>query len=229
MALQMAGGCWQIAKGGYIFGGSVMWLVFVIVWKILLRSKAYCFVVKTMMWKLQNVSEYLIVHDLYIFVGPPSFDRRVTYPLLRVAEWCTLFTQCGFKNVWHTPDEAPGVFLLVACCTKGFSYVQWSVFAIDTIMAPASRMRQNETRLDSLTLVSWSLLLTGCQPEFSSYFKANPPFPCHVARETSLVNKRFWWHSVAHLFWPWQICICSFASQKCVLPEMVILVVLLIY
>ena len=46
--------------------------------------------------------------------GPPSFDRRVTYPLLRVAEWCTLFTQCGFKNVWHTPDEAPGVFLLVA-------------------------------------------------------------------------------------------------------------------
>ena len=32
--------------------------------------------------------------------------RRVTYPLLRVAEWCTLFTQCGFKNVWHTPDEA---------------------------------------------------------------------------------------------------------------------------
>lgn len=83
-------------------------------------------------------------------------------------------------------------------------------------MAPASRMRQNETRLDSLTLVSWSLLLTGCsfQPEFSRCFKANPPFPCHVARETSLVNKRFSWHNVAHLFWPWQICISSFASTK---------------
>lgn len=32
-------------------------------------------------------------------------ERRVTYPLLRVAEWQTLFTQCGFKNVWTTPDE----------------------------------------------------------------------------------------------------------------------------
>lgn len=34
-------------------------------------------------------------------------ERRVTYPLLRVPEWLNLFTQCGFKNVWHTPDEGP--------------------------------------------------------------------------------------------------------------------------
>lgn len=46
-------------------------------------------------------------------------ERRVTYPLLRVAEWCTLFTQCGFKNVWHTPDQGE-IFsqqaILVAQC-----------------------------------------------------------------------------------------------------------------
>ncbi len=81
---------------------------------------------------------------ILMFVGPPLFDRRVTYPLLRVAEWCTLFTQCGFKNVWHTPDEAPGVLLLVAPRD----------LAIDTIMGPASRMRQNVRRHDSLTVVN---------------------------------------------------------------------------
>ena len=47
--------------------------------------------------------------DIDLSVVPLLGPRRVTYPLLRVAEWQTLFTQCGFKNVWTTPDEA-------SCC-----------------------------------------------------------------------------------------------------------------
>lgn len=121
MALQMAGGCWQIAKGGYIFGGSVMWFVFVIVWKILLGSKAYGFAVKTMMWKLQNVSKCSIVHDLYICwptivwqAGDVSSATcgRVVHPLYAVwFQECLAYSRWGTGSLFTCLAMYNGLFL----------------------------------------------------------------------------------------------------------------------
>ena len=111
-------------------------------------SKAYCFVVKTMMWKLQNVSKCLIVHDWNICwptivwqAGDLSFATcgRVVHPLYAV--W---FQECLAYSRWGTGS-------LFACCTKGFSYVQWAVFAIDTICLKNER-----------DLTHWLLLVDPC-------------------------------------------------------------------
>jgi len=42
-------------------------------------------------------------------------ERRPCFPLMRLPNWSNLFSQCSYKTVWHTPDQAVWIQQMVIC------------------------------------------------------------------------------------------------------------------